>query len=258
MKLHCDRAFAAPAKLATSGATNGNLPVRGVRTGTRNDKGALRMNVGMRVRGGLLAALIMFAMPVAATLAAMLVSRLRPPRPCLRSRSRATAASKSRPSAPISSRVPAGAWTRPQIDDGLKALIETGLFQDVQDQPCGRPAGGDRGGKPGDRPHRLRGQQEGQGRAAFGGNPVQAARHAVAPDGAVRRPAHRRNLSPLRPLRRPRQSRRSSSSRTTASIWFSRSPRAQKTGVKSIEFIGNSAYSSYRLRTSSRRANRTC
>ncbi len=32
------------------------------------------MNFGMRVRGGLLAALMMFAMPVAVTLAAMLVS----------------------------------------------------------------------------------------------------------------------------------------------------------------------------------------
>ena len=41
---------------------------------------------------------------------------------------------------------------------------------------------------------------------------------------------------------------RSSSSRTTASIWSSPSPRAQKTGVKSIEFVGNSAYSSYRLK----------
>jgi outer membrane protein insertion porin family len=200
MKLRCERPFAAPAKLATSRATNGNLPVRRGAGRHWNDKGALRMNVGMRVRGGLFAALIMFAMPVAATLAACLCRRRLPPRPRPRFRSRATGASKSRPSAPISSRVPAGASDQAQIDDGLKALIETGLFQDVRDQPGGRPPGGDRGRKPGDRPHRLRGQQEGQGRAAFGGNPVQAARHAVAPDGAVRRPAHRRNLSPLRPL----------------------------------------------------------
>src|SRR3954469_23229464 len=74
MKLHCDRTFAAPAKLATSRATNGNLPVRRGAGRRWNDKGALRMNVGMRVRGGLLAALIMFAMPVAASLAAILVS----------------------------------------------------------------------------------------------------------------------------------------------------------------------------------------
>src|SRR5258707_10978300 len=74
MKLHCDRTFAAPAKLATSRATNGNLPVRRGAVRHRNDKGALRMNVGMRVRGGVLAALVMFAVPVAVTLAAMLVS----------------------------------------------------------------------------------------------------------------------------------------------------------------------------------------
>src|SRR5450759_2210231 len=73
MELRCNRTFATPAKLATSRATNGNLPVRRGAVRHWNDKGALRMNVGMRVRGGLLAALIMFAMPVAATLAGLLV-----------------------------------------------------------------------------------------------------------------------------------------------------------------------------------------
>src|SRR3979409_632197 len=73
MKLHCNRTFAAPAKLATRRETEGNLPVRRGADRHWNDKGALRMNVGMRVRGGLMATLIMFALPVAATLAAMLV-----------------------------------------------------------------------------------------------------------------------------------------------------------------------------------------
>ena len=73
MKLHCDRTFAVPAKLATSRATNGNLLVRRGADQPWNHKGAWRMNVGMRVRGGLLATLIMFAMPVAVALAAMLV-----------------------------------------------------------------------------------------------------------------------------------------------------------------------------------------
>jgi hypothetical protein len=41
----------------------------GVRPGIWNE-GALRMNVGMRVRGGVFAALIMLATPVAATLVA--------------------------------------------------------------------------------------------------------------------------------------------------------------------------------------------
>src|SRR3954451_3424439 len=71
MESHADARFAAPAKLATSSATNGNLPVRRGAGRHRNDKGALRMMFGMRVRGGLLAALIMFAVPVAATLAAV-------------------------------------------------------------------------------------------------------------------------------------------------------------------------------------------
>jgi len=73
MKLHCERPFAAPAKLATSGATNGNLPVRRGAARLKDNKGALRMNVGMRVRGGLFAALMLVAMPVVATVAAALM-----------------------------------------------------------------------------------------------------------------------------------------------------------------------------------------
>src|SRR5260370_3686981 len=74
MELHGDVRFAHQVKLATSDAADGNLPVRRDTGRHGNDKGALRMMVGMRVRGGLLAALIMFAVPVAATLAAVLVS----------------------------------------------------------------------------------------------------------------------------------------------------------------------------------------
>src|SRR5260370_181701 len=74
LKLHCDRAFAARAKLATRIATNGNLLVRRGTVRHWNDEGALRMNVGMRVRGGLLAALIMFAVPVPATFAAVVIT----------------------------------------------------------------------------------------------------------------------------------------------------------------------------------------
>src|SRR3954447_8421224 len=74
MKLHCERPFAAPAKLATSGATNGNRPVRRGADRLKDNKGALRMTVGMRVRGGLFAALMLVGMPVAATVAAALMS----------------------------------------------------------------------------------------------------------------------------------------------------------------------------------------
>src|ERR1700710_1901174 len=72
MKLHCNRTFALPAKLATSRATNGNLPTRRGAVRHWNDKGALRMNVGMRVRGGMLAALLWVVMP-AVVLGAWLV-----------------------------------------------------------------------------------------------------------------------------------------------------------------------------------------
>src|SRR3954467_2103956 len=73
MKLRCERPFAAPAKLATSRATNGNLSVRRGAGRPSDNKGALRMNVGMRVRGGLLAALILVAVPVAAAVTAALM-----------------------------------------------------------------------------------------------------------------------------------------------------------------------------------------
>ena len=59
--------------------------------------------------------------------------------------------------------------------------------------------------EPGHQPDRLRGQPQGQGRAAQGRNPVEGTRHSVAPGGAGRRRAPGRGLSPQRPLRRPRR-----------------------------------------------------
>ena len=107
----------------------------GVRSGTWNDKGALRMNVGMRVRGGLFAALIMFAVPAAATLAGVL-RRRRPGVASIQVEGNRrveieTIRSYFKPG-------PGGRLDQAQIDDGLKALIETGLFQDVRiSQPGG-------------------------------------------------------------------------------------------------------------------------
>ncbi|TMJ61135.1 MAG: outer membrane protein assembly factor BamA, partial [Alphaproteobacteria bacterium] len=95
------------------------------------------MNVGMRVRGGLLAALTMFATPVAAPLAAMLVA------------SPAAAQNVASIQVEGNRRVevetirsyfkpgPGGRLDHSQIDDGLKALIETGLFQDVKISQAG-------------------------------------------------------------------------------------------------------------------------
>ena len=104
----------------------------GVRAGIGMDKGALRMMFGLRVRGRLLAAAIMFAVPAAATVAATLVS------------GPAAAQTVASISVEGNRRVevetirsyfkpgPGGRLGQVQIDDGLKALIETGLFQDVR------------------------------------------------------------------------------------------------------------------------------
>ncbi|MDB5638497.1 MAG: surface antigen, partial [Bradyrhizobium sp.] len=91
------------------------------------------MNVGMRVRGGLLAALIMFAVPVAATLAATGMSSPADAQATVasiqvegnRRVELETIRSYFKPG-------PGGRLDQAQIDDGLKALIETGLFQDVK------------------------------------------------------------------------------------------------------------------------------
>src|SRR5664279_150511 len=137
MKLHCNRTFAAPAKLVTSRAVNGILSLRRGANRHWNDKGALRMNVGMRVRGGLLAALIMFAMPVAATLAGMLVS--------LPAAAQTVASIQVEGNRRVELETirsyfkpgPGGRLDQARIDDGLKALIETGLFQDVRISQAG-------------------------------------------------------------------------------------------------------------------------
>jgi outer membrane protein insertion porin family len=97
------------------------------------------MNLGMRVRGALLAALVLAATPVAASLATMLVS------------SSAAAQTISSIEVQGNRRVeletirsyfkagPDGRLDQAAIDDGLKALIETGLFEDVKiDRQGGR------------------------------------------------------------------------------------------------------------------------
>ena len=97
------------------------------------------MKFGMRVRGGLVAALIMFAVPVATPLAVTLAS------------SQAAAQNVNQIEVVGNRRVeietirsyfktgPGGRLDSASIDDGLKALIETGLFQDVQiSRPGGR------------------------------------------------------------------------------------------------------------------------
>src|ERR1700692_3162046 len=247
MKLHRDRTFAAPAKLATSGATNGNLPVCRGAGRHWNDKGALRMNVGMRVRGGLLAALIMFAMPVAATLAVLLVG------------SPAIAQNVSTIQVEGNRRVeidtirsyfkpgPGGRLDQAQIDDGLKALIETGLFQDVRiNQAGGRIVV-------------TVVENPVIGRIAFEGNKKVKDEQLTSeiqskPRGTLSRPMVQSDAQRIADIYR-----HSGRYDVTVVPEIIEQPNnrvdliftiteGSKTGIQSVEFIGNSAYSSYRLR----------
>jgi outer membrane protein insertion porin family len=206
------------------------------------------MNVGMRVRGGLLAAaLIICATPVAATLAAMLAS------------SPVAAQTVSSIQVEGNRRVevetirsyfrpgPGGRLDQGSIDDGLKALIETGLFQDVRiNQAGGRlvvtvienPV---------------------IGRIAFEGNKKikdeqLSAEIQSKPRGTLSRPMVQSDAQRIAEIYR-RSGRYDV--RVTPEIIEQPNNRVDliftiaegaKTGVKSVEFIGNNAYSAYRLR----------
>ena len=247
MKSHSDRTFAGLLKLATSRAINGNLSVRRATVRHWNDKGALRMNVGMRVRGGVLAALIMVATPVAASLAALLVS------------SPAVAQTVDSIEVEGNRRVevdtirsyfkagPGGRLDQGHIDDGLKALIETGLFQDVKINQAGG--------------HLVVTVVENPviGRVAFEGNKKIKDEQLTAeiqskPRGTLSRPMVQSDAQRIAEIYR-----HSGRYDVTVTPEIIEQPnnrvdldfhdhRGPKTGIKSVEFVGNSAYSSYRLK----------
>ena len=110
-------------------------------------------------------------------------------------------------------------------------------------QPVRRPDRRDRGRESGHQPDRLRGQQEGQGRAAQARDPVEGARHALARRWSSPTCSASSRSIGAAAASTSASTRRSSSCRTAASISCSRSTRASKTGVKTIEFVGNRAYS---------------
>ncbi|MET0877330.1 MAG: POTRA domain-containing protein, partial [Tardiphaga sp.] len=206
------------------------------------------MKFGLRVlRGGFVAASIMVAMPVAAGVTAALVST----------------AAFSQTAASISvegnRRVdvetirsyfrpgPSGRLDQGNIDDGLKALIETGLFQDVKiNQGGGRlvvsvienPV---------------------IGRIAFEGNKKVKDDQLTAeiqskPRGTLSRPMVQSDASRIAEIYR-RSGRYDVSvvpeiieqPNNRVDLIFTVT-EGQKTGVKQIEFIGNKFYSSYRLK----------
>ncbi|SDS13629.1 Beta-barrel assembly machine subunit BamA [Bradyrhizobium canariense] len=247
MKMQRDRTFADPAKLSTSVATNGILSVRRGASRHWNDKGALRMNFGMRVRGGLLAALILFATPVAATLAVALAS------------SPAAAQTVSTIQVEGNRRVeietirsyfksgPGGHLDQAQIDDGLKALIETGLFQDVKINQAGG--------------HLVVTVVESPviNRVAFEGNKKikdeqLSAEIQSKPRGTLSRPMVQSDAQRIAEVYRHSgrydvhvdpEIIEQPNNRVDLVFTITEGP---KTGVKSIEFIGNTTYSSYRLK----------
>src|ERR1700759_3316786 len=247
MKLHRIPTFAGLAKLSTSGATNGNLPVRRGSARQWNDKGALRMNVGMRVRGGLLAALILVAAPVAASLAAMLV-----PSPAAAQTVATIQVEGNRRVEVETIRSyfkpgPGGRLDQGAIDDGLKALIETGLFQDVRINNAGG--------------HLVVTVVENPviGRVAFEGNKKVKDEQLSAeiqskPRGTFSRPMVQSDTQRIVEIYR--HSGRYDVSVTPEIIEQPNNrvdliftiTEGAKTAVKSIDFVGNSYYSSYRLK----------
>jgi outer membrane protein insertion porin family len=204
------------------------------------------MNVGMRVRGGLFAALMMFATPVV-TLAATLVSS---PVAAQTVDSIEVEGNRRVEIETIRSYFKSGAGghlDQSQIDDGLKALIETGLFQDVKINQA--------------RGHLVVSVIENPviGRVAFEGNKKikdeqLSAEIQSKPRGTLSRPMVQSDA--LRIADIYRHSGRYDV-RVTPEIIEQPNNRVDlvftiteggKTGVKSVEFVGNNAYSSYRLK----------
>ena len=205
------------------------------------------MMFGMRVRGGLLAALIMAAAPVGATVVGAFVSA---PAAAQTAASIAVEGNRRVEVETIRSYFkpgPGGRLGQAQIDDGLKALIETGLFQDVRiNQAGGRLVV-------------VVVENPVIGRIAFEGNKKVKDEQLSAeiqskPRGTLSRPMVQSDAQRIAEIYR-RSGRYDI--RVTPEIIEQPNNRVDliftiteggKTGVKSIEFVGNVAYSSYRLK----------
>ncbi|TYL91306.1 outer membrane protein assembly factor BamA [Bradyrhizobium rifense] len=206
------------------------------------------MKFGLRLRGGLLATLIMFGAPVFAPVGAVFVS------------SSAHAQTVQSISVEGNRRVevetirsyfkagPGGHLDQGAIDDGLKALIETGLFQDVK---INRGPGG----------QIVVSVVENAviGRIAFEGNKKIKDEQLTAEVQSKARGTFSRAMVQSDTLRIAEIYRRSGRYDVTVTPEIIEQPNNRvdliftvnegaKTSVKSIEFIGNNAYSSYRLK----------
>ncbi|MBR0775804.1 outer membrane protein assembly factor BamA [Bradyrhizobium diazoefficiens] len=206
------------------------------------------MKFGLRLRGGLLATLIFFGAPVVAPVGAVFVS------------SSVLAQTVQSISVQGNRRVevetirsyfrpgPGGRLDQGAIDDGLKALIETGLFQDVR---INRGPGGQIIVSVVENPV--------IGRIAFEGNKKIKDEQLTAEVQSKARGTFSRAMVQSDTLRIAEIYRRSGryDVRVTPEIIEQPNNRVDliftvnegvKTSVKSIEFIGNNAFSSYRLR----------
>ncbi len=205
------------------------------------------MNVGMRVRGGLFAALILAAIPLAVSVTAVVMS------------SSAVAQTASSIAVQGNRRVeaetirsyfksgPGGRLDQGNIDDGLKALIETGLFQDVKINQAGGRL--------------VVSVVENPviGRIAFEGNKKVKDEQLTAeiqskPRGTLSRPLVQSDAQRIAEVYRHAGR---YDVHVTPEVIEQPNNRVDlvftiteggKTGVKSIQFIGNVAYSSYRLK----------
>ncbi|MDE2379184.1 outer membrane protein assembly factor BamA [Bradyrhizobium sp.] len=205
------------------------------------------MKFGMRVRGGLLATLILFGVPVLAPVGAVFVP------------SSASAQTVQSIVVEGNRRVevetirsyfkpgPGGHLDQAAIDDGLKALIETGLFQDV------------RINRSGGRIVVSVVENAVIGRVAFEGNKKIKDEQLSAEVQSKPRGTFSRAMVQSDTLRIAEIYRRSGRYDVHVTPEIIEQPNNRvdlvftinegaKTGVKSIEFIGNNAYSSYRLR----------
>jgi outer membrane protein insertion porin family len=204
------------------------------------------MKFGMRVRGGALAALIMFAVPVAATLTTLVSS----PAAAQTAASIVVEGNRRVEVETIRSYFrpgPGGRLGQAEIDNGLKALIETGLFQDVRINTQGG------------RIVVTVVENPVIGRIAFEGNKKVkddqlSAEIQSKPRGTFSRPLVQSDAQRIAEIYR-RSGRYDV--RVTPEIIEQPNNRVDlvftvvegtKTGVRSIDFVGNVAYSSYRLR----------
>jgi outer membrane protein insertion porin family len=201
----------------------------------------------MGVRGGLLAALVMFGTPIAATLAAGLVST-----PAFAQTADSIQVEGNRRVEVSTIRSyfkpgPGGRLDQGHIDDGLKALIETGLFQDVRIRQAGgrlivtvveNPVIGRVAfeGNKKVKDEQLTTEIQSKPRGTFSRPVVQADAQRIA---EIYRHAGRYDVSVVPEIIEQPNNR--------VDLIFTIT-EGSKTGISSIEFIGNRAFSSYRLR----------